>query len=381
PFGFVVGALFGLLSAPILVLTLRRKRAEVAVPLVGLLTLMVALFSTKVGSLLWPIVAATACCWLSCLVAHLLMEDVVPRFSPGTCQACGYRLTGNTSGVCPECGTTVSRPPESIKSQGRVFKAFLADKSPFIRLLMILAAFLSVPAALVLLSLPRVLARMTPSDVPALIERLGSDDVELAEDARAALTGLGAAPLVDALKHSNPAVRSNAAQALGALRDRAAVPALVDALTDSNGETRERAARALGQMGDRSVIPELSRSFNDPEPAVRSSALVALQELKAKDASPLIVALLEDPSALVVARAVTALGHLGDENAIRALLPLVSDDRREIADAAVLAIARLSGAPLARAVGVSYESLAEKAWQWWRSEGASRFAASRRAIE
>jgi hypothetical protein len=27
------------------------------------------------------------------------------RFAPGHCQACGYNLTGNVSGRCPECGT------------------------------------------------------------------------------------------------------------------------------------------------------------------------------------------------------------------------------------------------------------------------------------
>lgn len=27
---------------------------------------------------------------------------------PGVCTACGYNLTGNTSGVCPECGTPVA---------------------------------------------------------------------------------------------------------------------------------------------------------------------------------------------------------------------------------------------------------------------------------
>ena len=26
----------------------------------------------------------------------------------GHCQSCGYSLTGNTSGVCPECGTAVN---------------------------------------------------------------------------------------------------------------------------------------------------------------------------------------------------------------------------------------------------------------------------------
>ena len=31
------------------------------------------------------------------------------RKPPGTCRVCGYNLTANTSGVCPECGTPVSR--------------------------------------------------------------------------------------------------------------------------------------------------------------------------------------------------------------------------------------------------------------------------------
>jgi predicted Zn-ribbon and HTH transcriptional regulator len=30
------------------------------------------------------------------------------RFPPSHCQRCGYDLTGNMSGVCPECGLAVS---------------------------------------------------------------------------------------------------------------------------------------------------------------------------------------------------------------------------------------------------------------------------------
>ena len=30
-----------------------------------------------------------------------------PKSRPGYCQKCGYSLTGNTSGVCPECGTAI----------------------------------------------------------------------------------------------------------------------------------------------------------------------------------------------------------------------------------------------------------------------------------
>ena len=34
-------------------------------------------------------------------------ERLAERRRRGLCTACGYSLTGNTSGVCPECGTAV----------------------------------------------------------------------------------------------------------------------------------------------------------------------------------------------------------------------------------------------------------------------------------
>ncbi|HEY3241813.1 MAG TPA: hypothetical protein VGM03_00550 [Phycisphaerae bacterium] len=46
--------------------------------------------------------------WLPVLILvaptlWLWVRDRRPK--PGHCQRCGYDLTGNTSGVCPECGT------------------------------------------------------------------------------------------------------------------------------------------------------------------------------------------------------------------------------------------------------------------------------------
>lgn len=32
--------------------------------------------------------------------------------SKGTCSGCGYNLTGNVSGRCPECGTPTVNPPD-----------------------------------------------------------------------------------------------------------------------------------------------------------------------------------------------------------------------------------------------------------------------------
>jgi hypothetical protein len=36
------------------------------------------------------------------------------RARPGFCAKCGYNLTGNTSGVCPECGTPVPQKSKAI---------------------------------------------------------------------------------------------------------------------------------------------------------------------------------------------------------------------------------------------------------------------------
>ena len=42
---------------------------------------------------------------LGLVVAFLIVGRQPPR--PGHCQNCGYNLTGNVSGTCPECGDAV----------------------------------------------------------------------------------------------------------------------------------------------------------------------------------------------------------------------------------------------------------------------------------
>ena len=42
-----------------------------------------------------------------------LYRRFVPVWSPSACRRCGYDLTGNVSGTCPECGRAVPRMPEA----------------------------------------------------------------------------------------------------------------------------------------------------------------------------------------------------------------------------------------------------------------------------
>jgi hypothetical protein len=51
---------------------------------------------------LWPLLACTV---LPTLVLRQLRRE---RIAPGTCRFCGYDLTGNMSGRCPECGASVA---------------------------------------------------------------------------------------------------------------------------------------------------------------------------------------------------------------------------------------------------------------------------------
>ena len=42
--------------------------------------------------------------FLAVAIPTLLVWRFVPKFPRGHCQRCGYNLTGNVSGTCPECG-------------------------------------------------------------------------------------------------------------------------------------------------------------------------------------------------------------------------------------------------------------------------------------
>lgn len=38
---------------------------------------------------------------------YLLKTRSMPKYASGYCQECGYDLTGNDSGRCPECGNSI----------------------------------------------------------------------------------------------------------------------------------------------------------------------------------------------------------------------------------------------------------------------------------
>lgn len=70
--------------------------------------------SGLVMTAMWPFILGGAL-----LEAMLLYRWLPRRRAKGVCAACGYNLTGNVSGICPECGTPVpqsgdAKPKESL---------------------------------------------------------------------------------------------------------------------------------------------------------------------------------------------------------------------------------------------------------------------------
>jgi hypothetical protein len=50
------------------------------------------------------------------------------RTTGGLCPICAYDLTGNVSGTCPECGTTIG--PGLAESNGSIAPSLLTERQP-----------------------------------------------------------------------------------------------------------------------------------------------------------------------------------------------------------------------------------------------------------
>lgn len=90
----------GLLAWPFVYLTLRQRRLRACLPVILGVTLAWIIFITpfhRVAGMLGSFLALGG----ALLLCRALFR---PWHPPGYCQNCGYDLTGNVSGRCPECG-------------------------------------------------------------------------------------------------------------------------------------------------------------------------------------------------------------------------------------------------------------------------------------
>jgi hypothetical protein len=56
----------------------------------------------------WSLVVIAGLCCVAPLFSWVRRNRRLRRAHPDLCPSCGYDLTGNVSGVCPECGTAAT---------------------------------------------------------------------------------------------------------------------------------------------------------------------------------------------------------------------------------------------------------------------------------
>jgi HEAT repeat protein len=206
--------------------------------------------------------------------------------------------------------------------------------------------------------------------LPALLAALADSEEPVRKAARDAMATIGflrddVSVLADALKHTSPAVRLYAVQAIeGTGADpAAAVPVYAVALKDADAEVRQQAARSLGKLGPKArgrVLPLLLAARKDGDAGVKSAAeegLAALGPSAAEDLAALRTAA-KDSSPEVRAYALKGIAGLGPaaKSAVPELVVALEQPDKETRRLAAEALVKLgpaakdAAAPLTKAL-------------------------------
>jgi HEAT repeat protein len=164
------------------------------------------------------------------------------------------------------------------------------------------------------------------------------------------------AGLAGALKDEVPAIREDAALALGILDGRVALRDLQAALQDPEASVRGAAATAIGKIGTaedgKALIPVLA----DPSRDVRDRALDAIGVLRVRDAGPALRELYEQTRKKESGRRVLAcLSRIGDPAQGDLFRELVQDPDVETRRQAIEGLGRIADASMLPAFKKDYQ--------------------------
>ncbi len=182
--------------------------------------------------------------------------------------------------------------------------------------------------------------------VPGLLKLLEDADPITRANAAVALGTIGGeevlAPLLARLKDPDAVAVRSIAHGLALLGDRRAIPGLRDLLKDTRYSSS--AAEALGTLGAREAIPDLIRLAENPESDALIEAAAALAKLNATESVRALVPHLGSKDDDVRAQALASLGLLGARGSAPAVRVRLKDKAEEVRTAAALALGRLKDA-------------------------------------
>lgn len=211
------------------------------------------------------------------------------------------------------------------------------------------------------------LKRIGAAAVEPLITALGDQKWYVRSNVAQALGAIGDTravyPLTLALdSDDHPRVRRSVAEALGLLGDTRALESLITALQDDSPYVRSTAALALGTIGDSQAIDPLLGTLLDIDRKVRSSAMFALGKIGEPAVKPLLNSL-GSTDGIIRYRAATVLGRIGSTNAVAPLITALNDSDNEVRSSAADALGRIGDS---RAVAPLIESFSDTTMAiWW----------------
>ncbi|MDQ2807854.1 MAG: HEAT repeat domain-containing protein [Chloroflexota bacterium] len=131
--------------------------------------------------------------------------------------------------------------------------------------------------------------------------------------------------LLPLLHDADAGVRWCVCTALGAIGDPRSVDPLMGRLADDDPWVRRGSADALGRLGDPYAVPALLQLISDEQPLVRQGVISALAGICGPAVGPALIRALGDPDTATRLLVVQALAAIGDAAALRPLAALVRD--------------------------------------------------------
>jgi len=111
----ILGGLLGLIHTPLLWLFLKAKPLLISTATVFATAVAFTSLATALGLRRLPLLGvAIVSIWFGIGIAKIYVRDI-PII--GYCVECNYNLTANTSGICPECGTSIPENQRELISK------------------------------------------------------------------------------------------------------------------------------------------------------------------------------------------------------------------------------------------------------------------------
>lgn len=145
------------------------------------------------------------------------------------------------------------------------------------------------------------------------------------------------------MKSTSPAVRREAVRDIGRMRQPSSMNILCEALEkDADFGVRAMAAEALGNMRSKEAVPSLVKALNDKNRNVRSSAIVAFGYIRDKNSvQPLVEYLKKETDLGLRLSAVNVMGVIGSDEAGPALIEMLEGQNPRLSSVAAQSLGRM----------------------------------------